>query len=222
MESLAAKDEILYAGGILTGSVRGQGINGIIAYDLKRNGLSVDQPPPLTGETVQVKAMDFNPEGVQLYIAGNFEGTGSVECPGVCVYDHSLQRWSRPGTELSGSVAHLVWMDRESLFAAGNIVIGSVRYSMATFYVPNGVWAPFREDQAFPGEITAMSPADNGGQSGDWSSDSMGFWIAGLYAKLHCFSNEMARHIVDTNKGRFWNTKQDHRNRTHATGRRKK
>ncbi|KAL8849557.1 MAG: hypothetical protein Q9221_005491 [Calogaya cf. arnoldii] len=191
IQSLATKKDVLYAGGILSGSLKKQGVNGLIAYDLKGNDFSLSQPPPLIGRTVQIKAMQFKPANGPLYVGGSFEGAGSIECPGVCVYDDLLQRWSRPGSGLGGSVTHLIWTDQETLVAAGNIVIEGEQYSLATFYVPNGRWAPFREDQSIPGEITAMSPADGlsarASTTSDWTSDSTSFWIAGVYPNSTAF-----------------------------------
>ncbi|KAI4283106.1 MAG: hypothetical protein L6R38_002409 [Xanthoria sp. 2 TBL-2021] len=190
IQSLTFDKDILYAGGILRSSSKEQSVNGIFAYNLSSDDFSSRQPPPLTGKTVQVKAMEFKPERGLLYVGGNFEGAGSIECPGVCVYDDSLQRWSRPGTGLGGSVTYLIWTDQETLVAAGNIVIEGVQYSLATFYVPNARWAPFREDQSIPGEITAMSPAGRLAQASttnDWASDSTTFWIAGIYPNSTAF-----------------------------------
>ncbi|KAL8827182.1 MAG: hypothetical protein Q9170_007111 [Blastenia crenularia] len=185
IQSLAiTPDNILYAGGVLHGSVLGQEVDGIFAYDLQRRDFLSSQPSSLLGASVEVKAMQMKSSGDRLYIGGSFERAGSIECPGVCAYDMSSQKWTRPGSELGGSVTYLAWTDRETLVAAGELTIDGIPYALATLYAPDGRWAPFREDQAVPGQITAMSPADptvSGTTTHGWSSDATGFWIAGIY-----------------------------------------
>ncbi|KAF6220416.1 hypothetical protein HO133_002848 [Letharia lupina] len=192
IQSLATQSTILYAGGVLAGKVKNQNVEGIFAYNLSEHDFSVSQPPALEGNVVEVKAMKIKPQGSQLYVGGSFAKAGLIDCPSVCVYDTASQNWSRPGTELSGSVTYLTWTDDETLIAAGNIAVGGVSYSLATFYVPDGEWTPFREDQPIPGQITAMSPTGSRGQdtpsgSAGWSSDSAGFWIAGTYPNSSAF-----------------------------------
>lgn len=183
IQCLASQSNILYAGGLLAGKARNQNVGGIFAYNLSEHDFSVSQPPALEGEAVEVKAIEIDPRSSsQLYVGGNFAKAGSIVCPSVCVYDTASQKWSRPGTELSGFVNYLTWADDETLIAAGNVAINGVSYSLATFYVPDGKWTPFRDDQPILGQITAMSPTQEA-PSGNlgWSSDSTGFWIAGIY-----------------------------------------
>lgn len=192
IQSLATQLDVLYAGGVLAGKVGSQNINGIFAYNLSEHDFSGSQPPALAGNAVDVKAMINKPNSRQLYVGGNFEKAGSIECPSVCVYDTASQHWSRPGNLLSGSVTYLIWADTETLIAAGDIAVGNVSYPLATFYAPDGEWTPFREDQPIPGQITAMSSTGSRGQdaaSGNtsWSSDSAGFWIAGTYPNGSAF-----------------------------------
>ena len=190
IQSLATLDDILYAGGVLSGSVQGRRVDGIVAYNLRDNDFPSTQPSALEGIGIEVKAMEVRPGHHQLYVGGNFAGAGSIQCPSLCVFDNSSQSWSRPGKELGGSVTYLTWTDQDTLIAAGNITVSGLPYSLATFYAPDDRWTPFTEDQPIPGEITAMSPAnteEQGTSVGDWSSDSTQFWIAGSYPNNSAF-----------------------------------
>ncbi len=189
IQSVATISNIIYAGGVLAGKAGSQDVNGIFAYDLSAHDYSVSQPPALEGNNVEVKAMEVRPDTNQLYIGGNFEKAGSIDCRSVCAYDVALLKWIRPGTGLSGSVTYLTWTDSGTLIAAGNISINGKPYSLATLFVSDGMWAPFRQDQPIPGQITAMSPTNAGGSTSDsvGTSDAAGFWIAGIYPNNSAF-----------------------------------
>ena len=192
IQCLATQSDVLYGGGIITGMAGSQNVDGIFAYNLSQHDFSVDQPPALAGDDVEVKAMLIKPNDHQLYVGGSFQKAGLLDCPSVCVYNPTSQKWSRPGAELSGSVTYLTWADDETLVAAGNLTVSGVSYSLATYYVPDGEWTPFRKDQPIPGPITAISPSSSQGQgtstgSTGWSSDSTGFWIAGTSANGSAF-----------------------------------
>ena len=186
---LAIYSDVLYAGGILTGKAQGQDVTGVYAYNMSGQDFSTHQPPALKGRMVLVNTMRLRPNSDQLYIGGSL---GSVESPGVCVYDIASKSWSRPGTKLNGNVSYLTWTDEDTLIAGGKITVGGTSYSLATYYVPDGEWAPFREDQPIPGPLSAISPTDSedrkkSNDSTGWSSDSTGFWIAGNHLNGSAF-----------------------------------
>lgn len=172
--SLAVTDDTLYAGGNVTGSVGKADVelNGILAWDLSTNQWANMQPPALNGENVVVNAIAPRPNSDDVYFGGNFEGGGGYPCPSVCVFDPSLGRYSRPGSDLSGTVLELKWATENKLIAAGNLKVAGNNTAVATYNVKKNKWTALdgASSPAIPGDVTAFTPA---------SKDISIFWIAG-------------------------------------------
>ncbi|KAI9372930.1 cortical protein marker for cell polarity-domain-containing protein [Aspergillus egyptiacus] len=169
--TLAVADDILYAGGKVTGSVDGSQLNGLVFYDLENSTFAQDQPPKFNGDDVFVKAIAPRPDSKEVYVGGQFAAAGSLPCSGVCYYDTERQQWNRPGVELEGSVVALKWA-QDSLIAIGNLTVGGNETAVATYSTEEMEWKAFEGASAssIPGAVTAFTPANPVTSS---------FWLAG-------------------------------------------
>ncbi|KAI4229940.1 MAG: hypothetical protein L6R36_000449 [Xanthoria steineri] len=167
--ALETHDDILYAGGTISGNLDNANVNGLILYDLAGGNFAYPQPPALGGDNVAINAITSRPKSGQVYVAGDFDTAGSLGCPSVCIFDNG--QWSQPGSGLSGSVAALVWQGNDKLLAGGNITINGNSTRLANYDARNQQWTALDgPDSAVPGPVTALTRADNEGSQ---------FWLAG-------------------------------------------
>jgi hypothetical protein len=124
-------DKSLFAGGSLSGNIRGTSVTGLIVYDLSKSDYSSTQPQTLLGSNVVVNAIAPQPSGTAVYVGGTFDSAGSFQCPGLCVYDTGRQQWSTPATNFDGSVSALDWVDTKHLLVAGNLTINGTSTPLA-------------------------------------------------------------------------------------------
>ena len=164
--SLNTHDNILYAGGTISGQVNGANVNGLILYDLVQADYAYPQPPAFGGADVAVNAIAVRPGTSQVYAGGNFNTAGSTSCPGVCVFENGM--WSQPGSGLGGSVAAFAWQGNDKLLAGGNLTVGNNATSLANYDAKQKIWTVV--PGVVPGPVTALSPANN---------DASQFWVAG-------------------------------------------
>ncbi|KAL8862849.1 MAG: hypothetical protein Q9178_000791 [Gyalolechia marmorata] len=167
--ALDTQDDILYAGGTISGSLENSNVNGLILYDLAGGNFAYPQPPALGGDDVVVNAITTRPRSTQVYVAGSFDTAGSLGCPSVCMFDKG--QWSQPGSGLSGSVAALAWQGNDKLLAGGNISINGNTTRLANYDTRRREWTPLDDaTSAIPGPITALTAANE---------DASQFWVAG-------------------------------------------
>lgn len=164
--SLNTHDNILYAGGTISGQVNGANVNGLILYDLVQADYAYPQPQPFGGTDVAVNAIAVRPGSSQVYAGGNFNTAGSTACPSVCVFENGM--WNQPGMGLAGSVAAFAWQGSDKLLAGGNLTVSNNATSLATYDAKEKVWSVV--PGVVPGPVTALSPANN---------DASQFWVAG-------------------------------------------
>lgn len=167
--ALAAQNDVLYAGGTVSGKVNNNDVNGLIFYDLAQNDYASSQPPALGGSDVAVNSITIRPGSSQVFVGGNFQNAGPLPCPSVCMFDNG--QWSQPGTSLGGSVGTMVWQGKDKLLVGGNLTVGNQATSLASYDTKNTQWTAL--DGAggdVPGPVTALSPAN---------SDVTQFWVAG-------------------------------------------
>ncbi|KAL4792806.1 cortical protein marker for cell polarity-domain-containing protein [Aspergillus venezuelensis] len=171
-QSLAIADDVLYAGGRVTGSVGNIQLGGLVMYDLENSTLAQEQPTRLAGDDVTVYSIAPRPDSSEVYVGGTFDLAGALPCPGVCYYDTNDGSWTRPGAELEGSILSLKWLDKNTLMAIGNLTVSGNEVAVATYSVKDQSWTVFdgASTSSIPGFVTAFSPA-----SGDVST----FWLAG-------------------------------------------
>lgn len=167
--ALAVQNDTLYAGGALTGTVNGNSVDGLIAFDFRTASLTT-QPPPLTGSSVVVYAIAARPSSGDVYVGGSFSKASSLDCPGVCVFTSSVDNWNRPGSNLAGTAQTMLWTGDNSLLVGGSLIIAGNASYLVSYDASSQVWSPFNGASALPGPVTALTPA---------TSDDSQFWVAG-------------------------------------------
>ncbi|KAI9834711.1 MAG: hypothetical protein M1826_000114 [Phylliscum demangeonii] len=171
--------DVLYAGGSVTGQLSGAKVNGLILYDLAAANYVSSPPPAFSGPgEVVVTAIAQRPSSGEVYVGGNFELAGSLGCPSVCVYNSPAAQWNRPGTGLGGSVGAMAWASHDKLVVGGNLTVNGTATSMASYDPRSLRWTGFDGAASVPGPVTALSPAD------DLIST---FWVAGAAANGSAF-----------------------------------
>lgn len=167
--ALGTQADILYAGGTISGNLDKVPINGLILYDLAQGNFAFPQPPALGGHNVAVNVITTRPKSTQVYIAGNFDTAGSLECPSVCMFYNG--QWNRLGSGLSGSVAALTWQGNDELLAGGNISVNGNATTLAKYDIKKLQWKALDDAAtAVPGPVTALTAAND---------DASQFWVAG-------------------------------------------
>ncbi|KAI5295510.1 hypothetical protein KEM55_006168 [Ascosphaera atra] len=142
----------------------------MIAYDLKDNKMSKEQPPALDGNGVVVNYIAPLDGSSDVYVAGNFQSAAGLPCPSVCVYQMDDQSWSRPGAELDGTANVLRWSNKTTLYAAGNLTINDKKAYVATYDAKKQNWDRFYLSDKIPGPVTSLIFSNQKGSE---------FWIAG-------------------------------------------
>lgn len=167
--ALATQGSTLYAGGTLSGTIQNNNVNGLILYDLAQNNYASPQPPAFGGEDVAVNSIAVRPKTASVYVGGNFQTAGDLDCPSVCRFENG--QWSQPGRELGGSVAALLWQGKDKLLVGGNLTVDGNATSLASYSVKGEKWTALDgASNDVPGPVTALSPANNDGSQ---------FWVAG-------------------------------------------
>lgn len=167
--ALATSDDVLYAGGTVTGNVNGAAVNGLVVYDLGIGAFSYPQPPAFGGDNVAVNAISLRPNKAEIYVGGNFDTAGSLGCPSVCIFENGA--WNQPGSGIGGSVAALTWQGTDKLLAGGNLTVDNNATNLANFDTSKNQWTPVTgAAENVPGPVTALTPANQ---------DASQFWVAG-------------------------------------------
>ncbi|KFA46389.1 hypothetical protein S40293_08566 [Stachybotrys chartarum IBT 40293] len=168
--TVALRDNILYAGGRISGEIDGNDVTGIFAYDIDAGSFS-DQPPSISGARETVSAITVRPDSAEIFVAGSFEQAGALDCPGICMYDAESSQWERPGNNLAGNITSLLWASNDRLIAGGNIVGNGTdgRY-LVIYDAEEQTWTSFPSSEALPGPVDALTPA---------STEENEIWVAG-------------------------------------------
>ena len=165
---------VLYAGGQVTGTVHGNDINGIVAYDMASQSFA-HQPPSVSGANGTVSAIGVRPKNTDVYVGGSFKKAGALDCPGVCLYNVQNAQWLRPGIELAGDVECLMWVSDDQLIAGGNLLGNSTDQTfLASYSVSKDIWNTYPGSDGIPGPVSLITPA---------SSDADQIWVAGSSLK---------------------------------------
>ncbi|KAF1836732.1 hypothetical protein BDW02DRAFT_214774 [Decorospora gaudefroyi] len=172
--AVAVLDNVLYAGGMISGQLDDDRIAGIVAYNLTSSKFSNVQPPPLQGVNVTVNAVAPRPKSKDVYIAGQFQSAGALSCPAVCVWNTERNQWTSPGNGLAGVVSSLIWVGDNKLLIAGNLTSGNNHTKILTFTFDSsttpGQFAVVPGASDLPGPVTALTIANSNGDQ---------FWAAG-------------------------------------------
>jgi hypothetical protein len=169
--ALAVQDNILYAGGMVTGRLDNTRIAGLVAYDLGTNKFTSVQPPPLQGPNVTVNSISPRPNSKDIYVAGQFQSAGSLGCAAVCIWNTERNQWNSPGNDLSGVVSSLTWVGDNKLYIAGNLTSGANVTTILSYDSSNNQFATIPGAINLPGPVNALTIATNAGDQ---------LWAAGL------------------------------------------
>ncbi|KAK3073876.1 hypothetical protein LTR53_004175 [Teratosphaeriaceae sp. CCFEE 6253] len=160
----------LFAGRLVSGTVNGASVNGLIRYDLLAAAYAGVQPQALAGDNVIVNSIAAQPNTANVFVGGSFSSAGSLPCGTLCAYDASMNAWSSPGSGLGGAIASMVWSSNTQLILAGNLTVSGNATQMATYDSTKKTFAPYTT-ALLPGPINVMAPAN---------SQYDQFWASGL------------------------------------------
>ncbi|KAH8732984.1 cortical protein marker for cell polarity-domain-containing protein [Phaeosphaeriaceae sp. PMI808] len=187
--ALAVQDNILYAGGMVTGRLDNNRIAGLVAYDLGSNKFASVQPPPLQGMNITVNAISPRPKSKDIYVAGKFQSAGALSCAALCIWNTERNQWASPGNGFGGEVSSLIWVGDNKAYVAGNLTSGNNRTKLISFDSSNNQFTVFPGAADLPGPVNTLTIAtDNGdelwaaGQSSDGAAYLTRFdgqkWVA--------------------------------------------
>ena len=167
--ALALQNDLLFAGGSVTGNIAGSPINGLVVYDFTKAAFIPTQPPALQGLNVVVNSIKTRPGSSDVYIGGTFDTAGSLGCKSLCVFQANSGQWNSPGSALGGTVNSLTWASNNRLVVVGNLTVDGNSTSIATYEPDKQKWTVISIPQ-LPGPITAFAPA---------TMDVSKWWAAG-------------------------------------------
>jgi Cortical protein marker for cell polarity len=167
--ALETQNDLLFAGGSVTGKTGDSPINGLIVYDFARADYATNQPPTLQGDNVVVNSIRTRPGSSDVYVGGSFATAGSLGCDSLCVFQTSSSQWSSPASGLSGSVSGLIWASKNKLVLVGNLTVGGNETFLATYEPDSKKWTTISTPE-IPGPVTAFAPA---------TLDASKWWAAG-------------------------------------------
>lgn len=167
--ALAVHDDVLFAGGRVTGNVNGVNVKGLVTYNLASKSYNT-QPPPLSGGNGTVSSIVVRSSTGDVYVGGSFTSAGSLGCSGVCFYSTSAAQWNQAGRNLDGDVTSLLWTADNILLAGGNLTINNtVPTFLARYNVDAQSWDNYPGASELPGPVSVLAAGTNdGGQI--WAS----------------------------------------------------
>ncbi|OAL56111.1 hypothetical protein IQ07DRAFT_188828 [Pyrenochaeta sp. DS3sAY3a] len=161
--ALAVQDNVLYAGGMVTGQLNNDRVGGIVSYDLAGNKFASIQPPALQGENVTVNAIAPRPKSKDIFVAGQFQSAGALTCPAICIWNTERNQWISPGNNLAGDVSTLIWVADNTLLIAGNLTSGQNTTTILSFDSSNNQFTVIPGASDLPGPVTALTIATDQG-----------------------------------------------------------
>ncbi|KAH8676001.1 cellular morphogenesis protein [Xylariales sp. PMI_506] len=167
--ALAVESDTLFAGGLVKGTVNGNTVNGIIAYNLQ-DATFKTQPPALSGSSGVVSSINVRPNTGDVYVGGSFTSAGSLGCPSVCMFATSSNQWSRPGLGLDGDVNSMIWASSSTLVVGGNLTFNDTTVYLASYDASKSAWSSYPSASSLPGPVDAVALG---------TSDGSELWVAG-------------------------------------------
>jgi hypothetical protein len=161
--------DILYAGGNVSGTIDGNDIVGLIAYDLSTKSFS-SQPSSVEGGNATVSAISVRRDTSDVFVGGSFTSAGGLDCPGICLYNAESSQWTRPGGDVGGIVHALLWSSDSTLVVAGNLTNGDDRVSLAIYNAEDESWENYPGFDKLPGPVDTMTSGSN---------DRKQLWVSG-------------------------------------------
>ena len=167
--ALAQQDDLLFAGGSITGKIGDSSVDGLVVYNLASASYLASQPPALQGENVVINTIVTRPGTSEVYMGGSFDTAGSLGCSTVCMFQTSTGQWNPVGNSVGGTVSTLYWASSSKMMATGNLTVGGNNTSVATFDAKKQIWSSM-DTSGIPGPVTAFTPEN---------LDGSRFWVAG-------------------------------------------
>ncbi|KAH8180066.1 cortical protein marker for cell polarity domain-containing protein [Sarocladium implicatum] len=168
--TVAFLEKTMYAGGRLDGNINGNDVSGIVSYDLESRSFG-RQPASISGWNATVSVITVRPNNKEVFVAGSFERAGSLDCPGICIYDVEATQWNRAGDDLSGNITSLIWASDSKLMVGGDLRgNGSDERYLAIYDAGDRSWSAFPGADDIPGPVEVMTAAADSGEQ---------IWIAG-------------------------------------------
>lgn len=115
---------------------------GVVFYDLDNKNFSSDLRPAELNTSSSSASLDVNILAIhdsdsKLLVGGNFVSAGSLDCPGLCIYDILNKRWIQPTSNNSISdgsiVTDLKFYTLDLVLIAGNITFAGSSQSFVTY-----------------------------------------------------------------------------------------
>jgi len=177
--SLGLASTTLWIGGSITGTVSGATIDGLVAYDMSTSSFA-SQAPSLVGGSVSVNAIAVRPDSTDVYVGGSFTAAGSLQCPGVCLFQTSGGQWNRPGTNnlLAGTANTMMWNTKTTLLVGGSLTLNGANTNLATYDSKALTWTASPGQDAIPGPVTALTLA---------TEDGSQLWVGGTATNNSAF-----------------------------------
>ncbi|KAH7086716.1 cortical protein marker for cell polarity-domain-containing protein [Paraphoma chrysanthemicola] len=183
--ALAVSNNILFAGGMVTGQLNNNRVAGLVTYDLGSNNFASAQPPPLQGQNVTVNSISPRPKSNDIYVGGRFQSAGALTCAAVCIWNTDRSQWTSPGNGLSGEVSSLTWVSDNKLYIAGNLTSGNNVTTILSFDSSSNQFTAVPGASNLPGPVNALTIATGNGNE---------LWAAGTAtngsAYLHRFDGQ--------------------------------
>lgn len=160
---LFVQNNILYAGGNITGKIANNQASGLVFYDLKKGEYTSPQPPGLTGGQAVVTSIEVRPNTNDLVVAGSFEQAGGLACNSFCIFDLNSNRWKSPTPGLSGLVSSMAFIGNDLLVFAGDLTLNNTKVYLAQYDFGSMEFTMFKnQSTTLPGPINSFVLNGNG------------------------------------------------------------
>jgi hypothetical protein len=160
---LYVRDNILYAGGQITGQVNSNSISGLVFYDLTADRYTSSQPAGISGGQEIVTCLQARPNSDQLIVAGSFQQVGGLTCSSFCVYDLGVNRWYSPSPGLSGLVSSMEFIGGDLVLFAGDITLNNTQVYFTQYNFKDSSFNTFGNmSTLLPGPVNSFALNGNG------------------------------------------------------------
>lgn len=155
--SLYVSGNILYAGGLITGTVNSNTVSGLVFYDLFARSYTQTQPPGLSGGTGVVNSITKQPNSNLLIVAGGFQLAGSLSCSAMCIYDLESTRWQSPTPGLGGEVTSMIFLGNDIVVLAGDLTLNNTSIYLASYDFNSRSYTTYGEQSTgLPGPVSSI------------------------------------------------------------------
>ncbi|CAO3672752.1 unnamed protein product [Rhizopus stolonifer] len=156
------------------GNFTGKDINGLIVYDLENKTMSNVNGVYNANQGVgQVNAMRSNGESV--FIAGNFDYAGTLNCGSLCALSTQTLQWKLVGgNSLTGTVNDLSVQDNGTIVAVGDLKVDGQQTPIAE--LNNQIWTAFSASVTAPTSLLAQGSGNYVMSGRNQNNTFIGLW----------------------------------------------